>query len=154
MGLDRQDFNDKVVFDLLNFLDLKIDSTKELETWFSSLPYGRRTELDKLFDSDSCLLFSYVAENVCLVNVEEKKLLKIAYTLPIYYGLDQTSFTFALFDNVKDFIIQFQKEKNGDVSIKLSNNKGIDKTYRMVDNVNQKERTTGLEYKIGQIYFQ
>ena len=49
------EYLDEVVFDLLNFLNIKMDSEKEFETWYSDIEYPHVTFMGNLYDEDQSI---------------------------------------------------------------------------------------------------
>lgn len=116
MSHSLRDYSDNVVYDLLNFLNLKMDSVKDVETWYSDLNYPNETKLYSLFDENQYLFFGSGYDNISLMRLDNNKLLIIGYFSDEY----RTYFGFALHNNADKFDVIIDKDKK---TIKLNNDK-------------------------------
>ena len=112
----------EVVFDVLYFLNEKMDSNKEEETWYSDLEYPRRTSLGSLYDDDQYLWFYGLGQDVHIHLLDNNKLLLI-YEENNDDGL-RTFFDFSLISNASDYVLRTIKEKSGKLTFELNDKKG------------------------------
>lgn len=119
------EYTDNVIYDLLNFLNLKMDSDKDAEIWYSDLDYPDTTKLGSLFDEDQSLFFCNCDVNISLVRLDNNKLLIIGSSSYEH----RTYFVFALHNNADKFNIIINKCKK---SVELNNDKGEIFSYQSI----------------------
>ena len=138
MELDKSDFKDKVVYDLINFINLKGDSDKDLEMWRSTWDIDGETFLYQLFDDSECLRFYKYAEENCFVNIGNKKLLRISAVSAMFNHRDinhrfyPVYYNFALYNNISDIKVLY--EQNGSIEITNGNNSLL---FNPIDSLNR-----------------
>ena len=133
MELDKNEFKDKVVYDLINFINLKVNSDKDLEMWHSTWESSEESYLNQLFDDSECLRFYKYAENNIFVNIGNKKLLRISSVSPMYNHIDRIHgfipiyYNFALYNNISN------------IKVLLKENHYIDEENQSIEILNEND---------------
>ena len=107
ISVNNDDYNDEVIFDLLRFLNEKLYSKRNIESFCSDLDYPMTSSIDLLFDKNQSISFCNLEYDISLKRIENNKLLVIVSSsdeIRSFYG-------FTLLDNAKKFTISVNKQE-------------------------------------------
>ena len=125
ISVNNADYKDEVIFDLLRFLNEKIDSKKNIESSYSDLDYPMTSSINSLFDENQGISFCNFDSDISLRKIENNKLLIIISSLDeirSFYG-------FTLLDNANKFTISVNKQEK---KIELSDGDKTSFTYSTI----------------------
>ena len=119
-----REYLDNVVFDLIYFLNEKMDSEEDKETWYSELNYPGLTFLGKLYDEDQVIWFSGARCDAQINLLDNNKLLLINSEGPDYDFNLGTYFGFALLSNASNYVLKTTKNEKNEITFELDDRNG------------------------------
>ncbi len=128
-GLDNRYFKDEPVFDLVNFIYLRGNSSKR-ENWYSELERFGSTSLYSLFDDDQKLEFEANESYITLAILDNNKLLIICDTEDerrTLFGYVLHTYADAIEVNISDKTISLNNEFGLLTEYEKDSNRGLEK---------------------------
>ena len=112
------DYTDSVAFELLHFLNDKMESPEEERNSYAVLNYPNRTNIYSFWDDSQSICINGVWGHSEIIWLDNDQLLIVIASLPIWDD-DNRYFDFKLLPNAENIILKKKKKKQGKDDVEL-----------------------------------